>query len=1365
LSDYTTNADIWNVGNVSNGVSNENIMMIRRGDQMTYGQSGFGGQIDWTYVRKYAASEPTATVQSNSTGPHAYSATISQIYVTSGVVLTASTNSGAVIKSATINVTGVDVMDHFTVTGTASKTAGASQNITITAIGKSGSAFNYTGDHTLVLSGASSISGHNPTCRDKQSTDVAFGTGTSLTFSGSTASCALILYKAQTEYIITSEGSYGTDGNLAVTVQPASVSSLTFNSPTYSATSETPFSVTIAAKDTYGNVTTNASPSIAFAVDHGGSVTTSVTATNGNYSGNITISNIYADTNGVTLTASTSIGTITTTASLDMDGLDHMDHFTVSGTSPHIAGVAKDITITAIGKSGQVYGYSGDHTLVFSGASSIDSYDPSCTDKADAATAFGSGTSLTFTTGIAHCALSLYKAESPALINVSEGSYNADNHTFSVNLLAADVSSLDLTAPGSATSETSFFITVKTRDMYGNITPYVNDDVALSVSSGSVGPTPISASNFFGGSYTGDVTVSNIYTDTNGVVLTASTAGGTITKTASINFTAVDHMDHFTVSGTASKIAGVSQQITITAIGKSGSAYSYTGDHTLAFSGANSSGSYTPHCTDKSGTATAFGTGILLSFTGSAASCALTLYKAETAHITASEDSYPTAGNLSVDISPASVSSLAFTTVPSSATSETPFSVTLTAKDAYGNVTTNASPSVALAVDHGANVIPTPVVATNGTYTGNITISNIYADTNGVTLTASTSSGTITTTASLNMDGLDHMDHFTINGDSTQTAGAAKDITITAIGKSGNAYGYSGDHSLFFSGASSSGSFNPSCTDKADTATAFGSGTSLIFTTGIAHCSLALYKAETAHITAAEDSYDTDGNLAIDVSPATVHSLELNAPAAAISETPFSITINTRDNYGNITPTISNDIALSVDSGSVGPASVASSYFTDDGTYTGDVTISQIYIDDSVTLTASTSGATSATAIISLDAIDHMDHFTLTGSSAHTAGAAKPLIITAIGKSGNRLNSYAGSHTLIFSGVSASPLGHNPSCAGTAFGTDISLIFTTGTATCSLVLYKAEPASVINVSENAYNADNHTLSVDVSPSAFSSLSISAPSSVYKDASFNVEIVGKDTYGNALTSVSSPTSVSVSSGTIVPASLPSVPYTGSFAIYSAPNGNNTLTFQNGSVVQNYDLNIGDKLTDYTSNTLIHITQVVTSEITISAPGNVIMSPAISGMTGGTANGGATWNVKTNNAAGFIMKIKASTSPALTATGDSFADYTQTSSDTPDFAWNIDNDASEFGYTVEPAIAGDTYTTFRDNGNDCNTGLLNTADKCWAAFNTDDATILSRFSSTSSSGEDVLVKMRAQSGPSRHQISGDYQATITVTALAN
>jgi hypothetical protein len=97
--------------------------------------------------------------------------------------------------------------------------------------------------------------------------------------------------------------------------------------------------------------------------------------------------------------------------------------------------------------------------------------------------------------------------------------------------------------------------------------------------------------------------------------------------------------------------------------------------------------------------------------------------------------------------------------------------------------------------------------------------------------------------------------------------------------------------------------------------------------------------------------------------------------------------------------------------------------------------------------------------------------------------------------------------------------------------------------------------------------------------------------------------------------------------------------------------------------------------------ITVTQDVTSEITISSPTDVTMSPSIAGIAGGTGNGSAVWNIRTNDTSGFNLKIKAGASPALQSGSYSFADYTENNIGTPDFSWSIAAADSEFGYTVE------------------------------------------------------------------------------------
>jgi len=181
----------------------------------------------------------------------------------------------------------------------------------------------------------------------------------------------------------------------------------------------------------------------------------------------------------------------------------------------------------------------------------------------------------------------------------------------------------------------------------------------------------------------------------------------------------------------------------------------------------------------------------------------------------------------------------------------------------------------------------------------------------------------------------------------------------------------------------------------------------------------------------------------------------------------------------------------------------------------------------------------------------------------------------------------------------------------------------------------------------------------------------------------------------------------------------------------------------------------------------------SYLSISSPSDVVMSPSIPGLSGGTATGEAEWTVITDNPAGYSLMIEASTSPAMQGQtqGDSFADYTEVSSGIPDYDWSVADSTAEFGFTPE---GNDIVQKFKDNGSDsCNTGSNDSADKCWYHFSTSQETVCNSYSANHPSGTSTTIKFRAQlynaDGVPNNEagvlIEDTYQATITVTALAN
>lgn len=174
------------------------------------------------------------------------------------------------------------------------------------------------------------------------------------------------------------------------------------------------------------------------------------------------------------------------------------------------------------------------------------------------------------------------------------------------------------------------------------------------------------------------------------------------------------------------------------------------------------------------------------------------------------------------------------------------------------------------------------------------------------------------------------------------------------------------------------------------------------------------------------------------------------------------------------------------------------------------------------------------------------------------------------------------------------------------------------------------------------------------------------------------------------------------------------------------------------------------------------------ISVSAPDDISLTPSIPGISGGTADGSATWTVIADNSAGFNMKIKVSTTPAMKLDGSYyFDDFTPASESVPDYNWSVDSGDAEFGFSVEPETDEDAVQAFLDNAsNACNQSSgSQTINKCWLDFNgTTDVDIINRSTRTSTSGEDEVIKFRAQSN-AKFLLEGAYSAVTTVTVASN
>ena len=215
---------------------------------------------------------------------------------------------------------------------------------------------------------------------------------------------------------------------------------------------------------------------------------------------------------------------------------------------------------------------------------------------------------------------------------------------------------------------------------------------------------------------------------------------------------------------------------------------------------------------------------------------------------------------------------------------------------------------------------------------------------------------------------------FKITGSASQTAGATQNLTITRINPNGTTItSFTGDQSITFSGASSSGGNNPTIIDKNGNTIAFGSPALLTFTNGVATVSagrngvLSLYKAENAVIVASDGTYNSEGDdaLAVTVSAAAFQLFFTTQPIGALAGNTFATqpVITVSDAYGNLNLGTSRTITAAI---GTNPSSGTISGNTDLSlnTNTGIATFTNLSIDKagaSYTLVASSPGLSNAT--------------------------------------------------------------------------------------------------------------------------------------------------------------------------------------------------------------------------------------------------------------------------------------------------------------------------------------------------------------------------------------------------------------------
>jgi len=562
----------------------------------------------------------------------------------------------------------------------------------------------------------------------------------------------------------------------------------------------------------------------------------------------------------------------------------------------------------------------------------------------------------------------------------------------------------------------------------------------------------------------------------------------------------------------ATPIAGTADNLTITAQDASNNTVtSYAGAKSLTFGGAATISANHPTVTDSSGNAVSFGTATTIAFSGGIASVsgaangAMKLYKAETAKITVSDGAISGTG-ASMTVGPASASSFSVPT-PSTQTAGSPFELTLTALDAYGNTATGYAGSGKVITFSGpasspngkAPVYPASVSFTSGVGTAKgITLFNASTTTaltakEGSAISGSSGNFTVAPAGAAS---------FSVPTPSTQTAGTAFNVTITAKDAFGNtATGYAGSMPIAFSGP---------LTSPGGEAPKYPA--SVVFTAGVGTASITIYDAGSTTLTAQEGSISgLSGSFTVNgLSTTSKFLLSTPSPTAGKS---FTATVTATDTYGNTTTGYTGGHTLTFSGPAKAPNGTSPKFpttltFFSSGVGSASITLYKAETT-ALTVTQSTISGTSASFTV---APTTAEEFGLGTPATQTAGVAFNLTLTAKDEFGNVVTSYEGAKTVTFKGPGASPGGNAPSYPA-------SITFAAGVGTASVTLYDATASTAIEATQGS--ASDKTGNFAVNAASMSSLSLAAattsPSAGVAD---NLTITAVDAFGNTVTSYTS-----------------------------------------------------------------------------------------------------------------------------------------------------------------------------------------------------------------------------------------------------
>jgi hypothetical protein len=847
--------------------------------------TGYAGTIAFT------SSDAQATLPSNYTfvggdnGTHTFTNGVTLKTAGTRSVTATATVGGYTGSQSSITVNAASI-SKLSVSGiTTPTTAGTARTVTVTAQDTyDNTVTSYTGTIAFTSSDGQATLPSNYTFVGGDNGTHTFTNGVTLKTAGT-----------QSVTATATVGGY-TGSQTSITVNFASISTLSVSGITTPTTAGTARSVTVTAKDAYSNTVTTYAGTVTFTSSDAQATLPSNYTFVGGDNGSHTFTNGVtlktAGTRSVTAT-DTVTGSITGTQSSIVVNAAAVSKLGVSGIiSPVTAGSARSIIVTAQDPY--------DNTVTsFAGTVAFTSTDAQATLPSNYTFVGGDNGTHTFTNGVTLKTAGTRSVTATATV----GGYTGSQTNITVNAgSATKLSVAGITTP--TTAGTARTVTVTAQDTYDNTAAGYTGTIAFTSSDAQA--TLPSNYTFVGGD-------SGTHTFTNGVTLkTAGTQSVTATDTVSASITGTqsgitvnaDLVSKFAVSGiTTPTTAGTARTATITAQDVyDNTVTSYTG--TFAFTSSDAQATLPSNYTfvgGENGTHT-FTNGVTLKTAGT-----------QSVTATATVGGY-TGSQTGIVVTAGTTALLSVTGITSPTTAGDLRSVTVTAKDNYNNTTSGYTGTITFTSSDAQATLPS-----NYTFVGGDNGSHTF--TNGVTLkTAGTQSVTATDTLAGGITGAQtginvvggEATQFVVSGIVSPTvAGTLRTVIVTAKDEFNNT-------DTNFVGTIRFTSTDPQAALPANYTFVGGDNGTRTFTNGV---NLKTVGSQT--VTAESEETGVDGSQAsINVTPAEGASIQLIALSSSTTAgDTFPVTALVKDAYGNTatgyTGTVifsSNDSAASLPS-------------------------------------------------------------------------------------------------------------------------------------------------------------------------------------------------------------------------------------------------------------------------------------------------------------------------------------------------------------------------------------------------------------------------------------------------------------------